>query len=349
MRSHPTWRRFLALPAITASLLQGCSSFGPSTVGMPQTADITTFANSLTSVSNLQPADLVNYGYAYVDNQCNVFFIALQKDRNIVAFTGAQLAALGGLAVSIMTLVHAGLVPTGIVGGAFGAAATTALNYSQFALLTEYDAELQDLVHAAQNNYKSQVSNNQGSNVLSLPQAYSIIQGYAFLCTLPGIDSLARQALSTQAKNLSTSPLSPTQITAIAAVGAELGLSANDALTADQAAALVVFFNNGNSATSNNVRQKLSAAQKTAIFKSDPGTGTLLTVQNPAAFSGAMSILSTYEQLFPAFGQLVTTQTQAIASGNPALTPSLGGRAILPELNVPGPSLGVVIPQIQMR
>jgi hypothetical protein len=71
-----------------------------------------------------------------------------------------------------MTLVHAGLVPTGIVGGAFGAAATTALNYSQFALLTEYDAELQDLVHAAQNNYKSQVDksiNPRSTGRLSTP------------------------------------------------------------------------------------------------------------------------------------------------------------------------------------
>jgi len=333
-------------------LLQACSSFGPPPIAVPAPSDIATFAaTGMEPLSGLSAQTIINNGFALVDEQCDVFFTALQKERNVTAFSGAELAALGGLAVSTLTLLHAGLVPAGITGGAIGFAATTTLNYGQFALLTQYNAELQDLVHASQQQFKSQLQQNQ-SSPLTPPQAYAVVLNYAFLCSLPGIDSLARQALQKQTQNLNSSttptPLTTQQIAAIGTINTALGIR-NYPLTGDEAAALLVYWTmKGSAASSDNVRAQLSSDQLKAIFSNPTSAkGTALTLTNEAAFNSAMALLVQYEAIYPQLLQIVAQQLQSVSSGKPASHSMM--IYPLPEEMIPGPSLGVIIPQIQMR
>ena len=142
--------------------------------------------------------EFVKLGYAYADEQCDKFFIALQAARNNNSYEAAELAALNAFVTPGMGLLHAGAKAVGIVGGLFGLGTASLLNYSKFVLLTEYNAELQDLVHSAMHAYKQQVDEHHLlAPGMSIYDAYSIIAGYAWQCTLPGIDSLARSALST--------------------------------------------------------------------------------------------------------------------------------------------------------
>jgi hypothetical protein len=142
--------------------------------------------------------EFVRWGYAAADEQCDRFFVALQVARNKNAYDAAELSALNSFVTPGMGLLKAGATAVGIVGGAFGFATATSLNYAKFMLLTEYNTEIQDLVHSAKNQYKKKVNDDQlVYPEMSLADAYSIIGGYHWYCTLPGIDSLARAALST--------------------------------------------------------------------------------------------------------------------------------------------------------
>jgi len=118
-----------------------------------------------------------------------------------------------------MTLLSAGAKAVGITGGFFGFGTATYLNYGKIMLLTEYNTELQDLVHNAMVTYKEQVNSEKNVNSsMSIYDAYSVIGGYAWLCTLPGIDSLARSALSTGAEATAPVPKKPAGAPAVPAV-----------------------------------------------------------------------------------------------------------------------------------
>jgi hypothetical protein len=166
---------------------------------MPVASDLLAFQNEVAQLNKMDRTELVKLGYAYADERCEKFFIDLQVARNRNAYQASELAAFSAFATPGMTLLHAGAKAVGIVGGLFAFGTATYLNYGQIMLLLQYNAELQDLVGGAMITYKQQL-NRQINSSISLYDAYSIIAGYAWLCTLPGIDSLAHSALSTGAK-----------------------------------------------------------------------------------------------------------------------------------------------------
>jgi len=196
----------LSMLGVAVALLHGCSQFAPQAPGVPHVAELGSLRTELANFANMDRAEFVRLGYAYSDQQCDQFFVALQIARNKNDYEAAELAALNTLVTPGMTLLHAGAKAVGIVGGFFGFGTATLLNYSKFMLLTEYNAELQDLVHSAKRTYKQQVDeHNLVTPGMSIYDAYAVIGGYAWQCTLPGIDSLARSALSTGAA--ATSPV----------------------------------------------------------------------------------------------------------------------------------------------
>jgi hypothetical protein len=191
----------LSIVGVAAALLQGCAEFGPQAPGIPTSAALTAFQADITKFATMDRAEFVKLGYAYVDEQCDQFFIALQIARNKNSYQASELSALNAFVTPGMGLLHAGAKAVGIVGGLFGFGTASLLNYSKFILLTEYNAELQDLVHSAMHAYKKQVDENTlVTPGMSIYDAYAVIAGYAWQCTLPGIDSLARSALSTGAQ-----------------------------------------------------------------------------------------------------------------------------------------------------
>jgi hypothetical protein len=341
---------------LSAASLQACSSFGPPAVSIPLPKDLDRFSQELDQLNKVPGNDLVNVGYAAADLQCDTFFAALQEARNRNAFDAAEVAAIAGMVVPGMTLLHAGAKAIGITGGILGLGATTIANYGQYALLLRYDAQLQDLVHDAQTSYKVKIAADQGNVQLTSAQAYDIVGGYAWLCTLPGIDSLARKALGT-AKTIAAAipPPTPIQIAALRTVGNQLGLAAGTSLTVDQAAALIVFDNNpGVLAASENVRRRFSADQVMTMFN-DNGAGTKLTARK-RTFANALSILHAL-QGFAALDKAVADQMQAVTTGAGA-PPSSGASPeaviaappqFLPEVLMRRPSLGVTRPQIEIR
>jgi hypothetical protein len=199
-----TGSRLLAVVGISAALLQGCSQFAPQAPGAATVGELVQFQNQaqtdLTKLFDKERVEFVKWGYAAADEQCDRFFVALQVARNKSAYEAAELSALNTLVTPGMGLLQAGAKAVGIAGGAFGFATATNLNYSKFMLLTEYNTEIQDLVHSAKNKYKQNVDDTHLVEPrMSLADAYSIVGGYNWYCTLPGIDSLARAALSTGA------------------------------------------------------------------------------------------------------------------------------------------------------
>jgi hypothetical protein len=200
----------VALGAI--GLLQGCAEFAPQAPEEPTADQTVQFNAELAKLAAFDRVSLVKLGYALSDDQCDRFFAALQVARNKNEYNAAQIAALTAFVTPTMTALDAGAKAIGITGGVFGFGTTSALNYSKYVLLTQYNVELQDLVHSAKNKYKQSVDTAKSVSAgMDLSDAYIIIKGYAWLCTLPGIDSLARSALSTgtQATGQVTSGASP--------------------------------------------------------------------------------------------------------------------------------------------
>lgn len=189
----------ISLLSFAMALLQGCAELGPQAPGVPAPHELSPLQAELVNNFDRMPrADFVKLGYAYADEQCDRFFVALQLARNNNSYEAAELAALNAVVTPGMGLLHAGAKAVGIVGGLFGFGTASLLNYSKFILLTEYNAELQDLVHSAKDAYKKDVADHTlVTPGMSLYDAYNIIRGNAWYCTLPGIDSLARSALST--------------------------------------------------------------------------------------------------------------------------------------------------------
>ena len=197
----------ISLLSFAVALLQGCAETGPQAPGIPTPSALVPFQIEIATFAQMNRVEFVKLGYAYADQQCNEFFIALQGARNKNSYEAAELASLTAVVTPGMSLLHAGAKAVGIVGGVLGFGTASLLNYSKYILLTEYNAELQDLVHSAMHAYKQQVDDtNLVTPTMSLYDAYAIIAGYAWQCTLPGIDSLARSAISTGAKTTGPVP-----------------------------------------------------------------------------------------------------------------------------------------------
>ena len=227
--------RWISMLAVAPVFLQGCSQFAPQAPAMPQVDGLINFQADVLKFNTMDRADFVRLGYSYSDERCNKFFIELQVARNKNSYDAAELSALASVVTPGMTLLHAGATAVGITGGFFGFGTATALNYGKIMLLTEYNVELQDLVHSAMIKYKDKINKDSILNSsLSLYDAYSIVGGYAWLCTLPGIDSLAHSALVTGTEKMSTgapaapaaAPPSPAAARAARSLPPRLGVAA---------------------------------------------------------------------------------------------------------------------------
>lgn len=372
---HSTFSRYRVLLAALTPLLSSCSHFGPPAPEMPQAQALKDFKaqqiDALRTITGddgktaITPDEFIQLGYAYVDQQCNNFFIALQRARNENDFSAGELATLSGIVVPALTVAKASASAIAATGAVFGFGGATLLNYGQFALLTQYHAELQDLVHSALNNYKQQV----GAEIQNLPNALtyamanSYVGGYAWQCSLPGIDSLARSAL---AKSSATAPPPappPTalQTSAIAAIGQTLGLRGTDQLTLNQAAALIVFSKNKTAdSASKNVQKQLKDTQLKLLFVSP--TDTILTVKAVLSRKFDAAILELSFQQIPALDQAVADHAAALTTQTPTPPPPTPPPNSPPAPAPPAPAppapappaqkqpsnLGAPVPQVQV-
>jgi hypothetical protein len=351
-----TFRRNVSV-TLVAGALQGCSAFGPTAVQIPEPADIASFSQKIATLNTISGPDLVNLGYAISDYQCDSFFSALQAARNRNSFDAAELAAITATVVPAMTALKAGAKAIGITGGVLGLSTATVANYGEYALLLQYNTVLQDLVHDAQASYQAKIArDNPNPNALTVVQAYDIVGGYASLCTLSGIDSLARKALAT-AKTTTAGGAAPTpvQVGVIVTASQLLNLPPGDQLTFDKAAALLVFRSNPSAKTSDNIRDRLNPAEIKAIFQSDSGRGTVLSPKNQS-FYNAMFVLGLLQTPGSALDAAVQEQTKALAAGTPPppTAPPIGAAPVrpslmpIPETVLPAPSLGVSRPKIEI-
>jgi len=122
--------RRISLLSFVMVLLQGCSEFGPQAPGIPTPSALVPFQIEIATFAQMNRVEFVKLGYAYADQQCDQFFIALQGARNKNSYEAAELAALTAVVTPGMSLLHAGAKAVGIVGGVLGFGTASLLNYS---------------------------------------------------------------------------------------------------------------------------------------------------------------------------------------------------------------------------
>lgn len=294
----------------------------PKSVKPPEIQEIVEVRKAVED-SPLSTDDIVNYGIITVNKGCDDFFDRIWKARDQNDFAVAELAAMTTFSAAILTVTKAGAHAIAESAAVLGLLGATYGNWKEYALLTQFRDELQDLVHGAQKKFL-----DEASAPTNRAEAYNKVLGYARFCTLAGIHSLARQALATAAKQ-------PTTTTASALTKASqlLGLTGSDELSADKAAALLGVSEKIARNKQREAAKGLAAvlgdnkAQKSAVLLAD---GTLIPndavkeaiktlsglAESDAGFAGSVPLYDDTAQIAGADGIPVLTakQIKALAS-----------------------------------
>lgn len=199
--------RQLIAAVMGGALLAGCSGLGAVPIADPNPTDVMDFTATFENYTHRRietAEDYVYAGYAYVDNQCQTFFNALESARKDGVFAKESLNSAGALTNQILTLLKESQTSIGIVSGAFAFATAGIDRYNNLYNFAEYSPSLWQHVMTAQNNYKSTdaaptlipIATLSISSAATFYQAHQIVQGYARLCSLPQIEYFIHTALT---------------------------------------------------------------------------------------------------------------------------------------------------------
>ncbi|WP_419898221.1 hypothetical protein [Roseomonas sp. USHLN139] len=311
----------MGLVILSLCTLQACGL--PSAVTTPPAGEIIRIRNEQTgyapgtseATSPLNPTEMRDWGYAYIDRQCVDFFAALQRARSQGEFASSALAGATAAATAILALAEASTKATGVTAAALGFAAFTLNEFRRTALLTEYPDETQQLVREALTTYRSAAGTPSTGG-----QAASLVAGYAQICTLSGIRFLVREAIATaRTRAETTTELTPMERLQFDSVGRDLGLSG---LGPDAAAALLVFAEEPTStARQQMVRQELGGQLSRVLRQQDGG----LVPANSERWTRAIGVLRSIATISPAFRSRVNALTGSLATaGETGVAPAVG-------------------------
>lgn len=185
-----------------ALLLLGCTySQNHAVVVTPESVHAYAAACSAVPAS-LTPVGFVYAGWDYVDQQCQIFFdgiVELQKDAR---YASSSIATANSQAAAIMGLVNAAASSIAMVAAGTELARKLVDGYAAEFAFSPYAVESRKVVFDALSAYRNDkdiVATVQGLSAAS-PDNYciaqNVIRNYAKICSLAGIEMLARQAIA---------------------------------------------------------------------------------------------------------------------------------------------------------
>ncbi|MFC4167623.1 hypothetical protein [Teichococcus aestuarii] len=281
--------------------------FGPSPPSIPTALELASFQEHLKEQLGNDPSLVQANGFAFIDLQCADFFAKLQRARNLGEFAEVELAGAAAALTAILTITQAGAAVIGVAGATAGFAVLTVSEYRRSALLSEYPAELQNLVVGAHQSYRLALIEEPSS----IPEAYARVVGYARLCTLSSMRFLAREALAAAR----TGAIQESGLTAaLGRVASDLNLTS---LSLDEAAALIVLATNPTADARGRAKDILGTNYETLF--SDGGTGRI-EPRHPRSWQDNANVLVALSATYPALSSRVAQIRSGTTAPAPAAT-----------------------------
>jgi hypothetical protein len=155
-------------------------------------------------VSEMSPEGYVYAGWDYVDEQCSAFFdnlILLSKDAR---YASSSIATANSQATLILQAVEASATSIAIVAAGTELARQLINGFAAEYAFSPYSVEVRRLVFAAMSAYRTDSETGSALDALTTARfsgdayclATNIVRNYAKLCTISGVEALARQAVA---------------------------------------------------------------------------------------------------------------------------------------------------------
>jgi len=153
--------------------------------------------------ANVTPIGYVYAGWDFVDQQCQTFFDGIVELQKEARYASSSIATANSQAAAIMGLVKTAATTISIVAAGSELARKLVDGYAAEFAFSPYAVEARSVVFDALTAYRNDptVAANVRSLSAASPDNYcvaqNIVRNYAKICSLAGIEMLARQAIST--------------------------------------------------------------------------------------------------------------------------------------------------------
>jgi hypothetical protein len=192
---------------ITLTLAAMLSACVPGTVRhtvVPTPAAIHSYAAACSApVPGLTPGGYVFAGFDFVDEHCGIFFdgvIELAKDAR---YASSSIATANTQAALIMTAVNASLTAIAVVAAGSEMARKLIDGYAEVYAFSPYAVEVRRLAFEAMEAYRATPEVAEAIAALRMDLsgdawciAHNVVRNYAKICSISGVEALARQAVA---------------------------------------------------------------------------------------------------------------------------------------------------------
>ncbi len=177
--------------------LSGCGtvSFGPKPVAIPSVQGLKDYRDDVKTLTG-PPAEYVGAGYGSVYKACGDYFDNLVEMQNVVGFGNDITKSVGVAGTGLSALLkNATLAQRQVTRWSTGATLISA-GFDAFdkrALMTPYPSETKTLILRGLTAYEAL---NPPTSADTPAEAFSLVAGYAEMCSYSGVARYAKQALS---------------------------------------------------------------------------------------------------------------------------------------------------------
>jgi hypothetical protein len=132
-------------------------------------------------------------GFSLANLYCSLYFQKLARDQAILEYHRTQISLASGLATGLMGIFQAGSAATGATGAALGFLGASVDNINTSFLLAPKIESLESLVIKAHTAF---ASNIKPEDYATFPQAQTLVNRYAGICTFRGLKDLVDQSVA---------------------------------------------------------------------------------------------------------------------------------------------------------
>ncbi|TKD47536.1 MAG: hypothetical protein E5W98_06380 [Mesorhizobium sp.] len=192
----------VAMAALTTS---GCNSANVRSGVNFSSNEMRTYANACAVPPHgLSPIGYVSAGVDLVDSKCDEFFDSLIRLENDASFARSGIATANTQTAVILGALKSSATTIAIIAAASQLATSLIEGYTKVYAFAPYAVEVRRLVVETMQKYRSSEEfAGAVSALVTLPTnsdafctAQNIVRNYAKVCTITGIEDLARQAIS---------------------------------------------------------------------------------------------------------------------------------------------------------
>jgi hypothetical protein len=157
---------------------------------------------------NYTPIGYIVGGFDYVDGQCDLFFDGIIKVGKDARYLSSSIATANSQTALILAAVQSSAKAIAIVAAGTELARKLIDSFAEDYTFAPYATEVQRLVNVAKSDYRK---NPDVLNVISTVQTFyvsnrpgeayclaqNVVRAYARICSISGVEAMARQAIGT--------------------------------------------------------------------------------------------------------------------------------------------------------